>query len=100
MKFCRTSSPNEFLDFRVKSASTRIRRLRICRRGEAWNTDITWSQSRDNQKCYSFAASRIALHFLIRLRQPQHAFGDEAQNQLRAHRCDASDERFSQVALD
>src|SRR4029079_316940 len=37
---------------------------------------------------------------LIRLRQAEHALGDEAEDQLAAHRRDAPDERLAQVALD
>src|SRR5581483_4848389 len=37
---------------------------------------------------------------LVRLRQPEHALGDVAQDELAAHRRDAPDEGFAQVALD
>src|SRR5262245_24701696 len=36
----------------------------------------------------------------VGLRQAEHALGDEAENQLPAHRRDAPDERLAQVALD
>src|SRR5687767_10902349 len=36
----------------------------------------------------------------VGLRQAEHALGDEAKDELAAHRRDAADERFAQVALD
>src|SRR5690242_5165606 len=36
----------------------------------------------------------------IRLRQPQHLLGDKAENELRADRRDARDQRLPQIALD
>src|SRR5688572_12494414 len=37
---------------------------------------------------------------LVRLRQAEHALGDEAQDELAAHRGDTPDEGLAQVALD
>src|SRR3954467_10729829 len=46
--------------------------------------------------CGPFKVSALS----IRLRQAEHALGDEAEDQLAAHRGDAADEGLAQIALD
>src|SRR5688572_22508876 len=53
---------------------------------------------RDHRPAEEF--HRAQLTPSVRLRQAEHALGDEAQDELRRDRRDAPDERFAQVALD